>query len=55
MALARERGVPARHVGESGGERLVVGPPAGTPWIDVAVEGLETIWSRAIPRRVEEG
>ncbi|MFQ5350593.1 MAG: phosphoribosylformylglycinamidine synthase subunit PurL, partial [Thermoanaerobaculia bacterium] len=52
---AREHGVPARRVGETGGERLVVGPPAGPPWIDAAVEQLERVWARALPRRLQEG
>jgi len=54
LALARERGVAARGIGESGGERLVVGPASGAPWIDAEVEALRSIWSRAIPRRLEE-
>ncbi len=54
LALARERGVSARRVGETGGERLVVGPPLGAAWIDRSVPALRRIWARAIPRRLGE-
>jgi phosphoribosylformylglycinamidine synthase len=54
LELARERGVPAEHVGETGGERLWVGPARGEPWIDVRIDGLRERWRRAIPRRLEE-
>jgi phosphoribosylformylglycinamidine synthase len=53
VAAARAAGVPARAVGETGGERLVIGPEAGEPWIDLAIERLESTWRSAIPRRVE--
>ncbi len=53
VAAARAAGVPARVVGETGGERLVIGPEAGEPWIDLAIERLEGNWRNAIPRRVE--
>jgi phosphoribosylformylglycinamidine synthase len=53
LAAAREEGLPARRVGETGGERLVVGPPGGEPWIDCAVARLREIWARALPRRLE--
>jgi len=51
---ARRAGVPAARLGETGGDRLVVGPPGGPAWIDAPVARLEAIWSRAIPRRLEE-
>jgi phosphoribosylformylglycinamidine synthase len=54
LAAARRAGVPARAVGETGGERLVMGPEAGDPWIDLAIERLEGVWRNAIPRRVEQ-
>jgi phosphoribosylformylglycinamidine synthase len=53
LALAREAGVPARAIGETGGARLVIGPPDGAPWIDAELDRLHGIWSRAIPRRLE--
>jgi len=53
LAAAREAGVPARRVGATGGERLVVHPPDGTPWIDAPVARLRELWSRALPRRLE--
>jgi phosphoribosylformylglycinamidine synthase len=54
LAAARAAGVPARTVGETGGGRLVIGPEAGDPWIDLALERLEDVWRNAIPRRVEQ-
>ncbi len=57
LELARERGVPARLVGETGGDRLVIGPEPGPdhagPWIDAAIEALHGRWARAIPDRLE--
>ena len=57
LALASERGVPARLVGETGGDRLVIGPEPGPahagPWIDAAIEALHGRWARAIPDRLE--
>jgi phosphoribosylformylglycinamidine synthase len=53
LALAAERGVPALRIGETGGDRLVVGPPKGGSWIDASLEHLHALWSRAIPRRLE--
>jgi len=50
---ARAHGVPAARIGETGGERLVIGPPSGRPWIDAPVERLHGIWSRGLPRRLE--
>ncbi len=52
--LARQQGVPAQQVGETGGERLRIGPPAGEPWIDAAVEQLQRAWQQALPRRLQE-
>jgi phosphoribosylformylglycinamidine synthase len=54
LALAREDRVPARQVGETGGARLVIGPPSGAPWIDADVASLRSVWARALPRRLEE-
>jgi phosphoribosylformylglycinamidine synthase len=53
LAAAREARVPARPIGETGGERLVIGPEDGRPWIDLAIARLEAVWRDAIPRRVE--
>jgi phosphoribosylformylglycinamidine synthase len=52
LELAAEHGVPARAVGETGGERLVVGAPGGEPWLDLAVDDLHERWAGAIPRRL---
>ena len=64
LEAARQAGVPARIVGETGGDRLRVSSgseagatgPAGaapTPWIDAPVARLREIWRRALPRRLE--
>jgi phosphoribosylformylglycinamidine synthase subunit PurL len=55
LALARERGVPAARVGETGGERLRVGAPGAHPWLDEPIDELQAIWRDAIPRRLQEG
>ena len=52
LALAAERGVPARRVGETGGERLQVGPSGASAWIDVLIDELHARWAQAIPRRL---
>ena len=52
-AAAEAARVPARRIGRTGGERLVIGPDGGEPWIDATVEELRTLWERAIPRRLE--
>ncbi|MEE9608240.1 MAG: phosphoribosylformylglycinamidine synthase subunit PurL [Myxococcota bacterium] len=53
LELAQEAGVPARRVGETGGARLVIGPPQGQPWIDAPLVRLREVWARALPRRLE--
>jgi phosphoribosylformylglycinamidine synthase len=53
LRMAREAGVPARAIGRTGGERVVIGPPGGPPWIDTVVASLQSIWAQAIPRRME--
>ena len=53
LALAKKAGVPARSIGRTGGERLVIGPDGGEPWIDATVPDLRALWERAIPRRLE--
>jgi phosphoribosylformylglycinamidine synthase len=53
LALAREAGVPARAIGRTGGDRLVVGPAGGPAWIDAELARLHAIWADAIPRRME--
>ena len=54
LALAAEKGVPARNIGETGGGRLWMGPLEGPAWIDLAIESLWERWTRAIPARLEE-
>jgi phosphoribosylformylglycinamidine synthase len=51
---AGRHGVPARRIGETGGDALRIGPATGAPWIDAPVEWLQAIWASAIPRRLEE-
>jgi len=52
LALAREGGVPARQVGETGGRRLRVAASAGATWIDADLSHLRGIWAAALPRRL---
>ncbi len=47
LARARDAGVAARHVGTTGGDRLIVHDA-----LDVAVEAAAAAWRNAIPRRV---
>jgi phosphoribosylformylglycinamidine (FGAM) synthase-like enzyme len=54
LSRARERSVPARRIGRTGGERLTVGPRAADAWIDCPLEALRERWARAIPRRLGE-
>jgi phosphoribosylformylglycinamidine synthase len=54
LELAQQHGVPAEQVGETGGDRLRVGPERGEPWLDAPVANLRECWSRAIPRRLEK-
>ena len=53
LGLARERGVPAQRIGETGGSRLEIGPTRGVPWIDTPLERLHGLWEKAISRRLE--
>ncbi len=53
LERASGAGVPARRIGETGGERLVVASERGEAWIDVPVARLRATWERAIPRRME--
>jgi phosphoribosylformylglycinamidine synthase len=53
LADARAAGVPAARIGTTGGARLRIGPAQGAAWIDAALDELHTIWSRALPRRLE--
>jgi len=60
LERAREAGVPAQRIGETGGERLQIGPPASDEsdgervwWIDRAVTQLRSVWEQGIPRRLE--
>ena len=54
LARARAAGVPARRIGETGGRRLVIGAEERPPWIDADLASLAAIWTRAIPRRLED-
>ena len=49
LQMAAEAAVPARHIGVTGGARLVI-RAAGATAIDVAVADAEAIWSSAIER-----
>jgi phosphoribosylformylglycinamidine synthase len=53
-ALALREGVPACVVGETGGDELRIAREGGEVMIAVAVARLHEIWSRALPRRLEE-
>ena len=53
LALASERGVVARVIGETGGDRLVVSARGGEAWFDLPIERMCTVWRGAIPRRLE--
>jgi len=54
IELAQQFGVPAECVGETGGDRLSVGPVDGEPWLDVEVALIHERWRGAIPRRLGE-
>jgi phosphoribosylformylglycinamidine synthase len=54
IELAQRSGVPAARIGETGGDRLSVGPIEGEPWLDVEVVSLHKRWRDAIPRRLGE-
>jgi phosphoribosylformylglycinamidine synthase len=53
LALASEKRVAARPIGETGGDQLRIRPQGGDPWIDASVAELRETWQRAIPRRLE--
>src|SRR5688572_21001169 len=55
LALAARHEIPARRIGATGGDRLVIGPTGARSWIDESVDELHAIWSSAIPRRLREG
>lgn len=50
LKAAEARGVPARDIGEVGGDRLVVDFDGGS--VDSAVDGLRRVWAEALPRAV---
>jgi phosphoribosylformylglycinamidine synthase len=52
--LAKQFGVPAACIGETGGDRLAIGPLEDEPWLDVEVASLHERWRGAIPRRLGE-
>jgi phosphoribosylformylglycinamidine synthase len=59
LAAASDHGVPARHIGSTGGDRLWIGSGSasgtgtGPAWIDAEIERLFELWTRALPRRME--
>jgi phosphoribosylformylglycinamidine synthase len=53
LERAAAKGVPARRVGTTGGERLCIASPAGRAWIDTPVAKLHALWENGIPRRLE--
>ncbi|RIL04672.1 MAG: phosphoribosylformylglycinamidine synthase subunit PurL [Proteobacteria bacterium] len=53
LARAAAAGVPARAIGATGGDRLVIGPAGGAAWIDVELATLQATFARGIPRRLE--
>ena len=54
IELAQQFGIPAECVGETGGDRLSVGPVDGEAWLDVEVALIHERWRGAIPRRLGE-
>jgi phosphoribosylformylglycinamidine synthase len=54
LALATRVGVPAQVIGETGGADLRIARAGGEGLIATSVARLHEIWSRAIPRRLEE-
>ncbi|HXV37537.1 MAG TPA: phosphoribosylformylglycinamidine synthase subunit PurL [Myxococcota bacterium] len=52
LELAKQLGVRAQRIGETGGARLSIAPLDGEPWLDVELEQLQACWRRAIPRRL---
>ena len=54
IEFAQQLGVPAACIGETGGDRLLIGPIEDEPWLDVDVASLHECWRGAIPRRVGE-
>jgi phosphoribosylformylglycinamidine synthase len=54
IEFAQQSGVPAACIGETGGDRLSVGPIECEPWLDVEVASLHERWRGAIPRRLGE-
>jgi phosphoribosylformylglycinamidine synthase len=49
LALARERGVAARPLGTTGGERLRI-----EPGIDIALSEAQDVWSRTLPEALDD-
>jgi phosphoribosylformylglycinamidine (FGAM) synthase-like enzyme len=54
IEFAQRSGVAAVCIGETGGDRLSVGPAEGERWLDVEVALLHERWRCAIPRRLGE-
>jgi phosphoribosylformylglycinamidine (FGAM) synthase-like enzyme len=53
LARARAAGVPAARIGATGGERLVIAPDGGEPWVDAPLTELHAAWAMGLPRRLE--
>jgi phosphoribosylformylglycinamidine synthase len=49
LALARERGVAARAIGTTGGDRLQI-----EPGIDIALREAQDVWSRTLPEALDD-
>ncbi len=54
LAIAGRESVPARAIGATGGEELRIARDCGEVLIAANVARLHEIWSRALPRRLEE-
>ncbi|MEK6303827.1 MAG: phosphoribosylformylglycinamidine synthase subunit PurL [Acidobacteriota bacterium] len=52
VALAEEQGVPARVIGETGGDRFVI-EVNGESVVDRAVAEVESVWRDALPKMLE--
>jgi hypothetical protein len=53
LALAEEKDVSVRRIGDRGGDRLRMGPPQGSSWIEALVAHLRALWEKGIPGRSE--
>jgi phosphoribosylformylglycinamidine synthase len=53
LVRAQAAGVPARRIGTTGGDRVVIGAAGHPAWIDTDLATLHDAWAGAIPRRLE--